>query len=82
MANVGNVFYSSDGGAPVHLIVSVRNGFTPADCECEDYTALCGATAQSWWMAGVPKTVVLESAAQVPKDRQLCPKCFPPKNED
>lgn len=71
----GFVFWRGEDGE-VHLISVVRVGQTPADSECEDYEAPCGATGQSWYSPAhcIPQTFV---ARERPLDRRYCWTCFP-----
>ena len=76
--NVGDVFWC-EGDSPianvVHKISAVSSGTTPADSECEECEALCGASGQSWFSPrmGVSMTLV---AKKPPLGAVLCPVCF------
>lgn len=74
-AKEGFVFWRGEDG-DTHRISAVRVGTTPADSECEDYEAPCGATGQSWFSAAmcIPETFV---ARERPPGRLYCPFCFP-----
>lgn len=78
MAKIGDCFRVGDSGI-VHRIADIRNGFTPADTECDDYYATCGETGQSWSGMGVPVTQIWK---EIPENEHLCSTCFPPKREE
>lgn len=63
----------------IHVLDSVGTGFTPADSECEEYTAVCGLESQSWSMPaqGIYGADFIPSLT-VPEARSFtkCQKCF------
>jgi len=78
LAEIGNVFWIEGNNTVVHLIAKVWSGYTPADTECEEYSADCGASGQSWWSSdmGVRQTL---TAKNPPDGLPLCVVCFPNK---
>lgn len=74
-AKEGSAFWRGMDGE-VHRISAVSAGMTPADSECEEYEAPCGATGQSWFSSAmcIPETFV---ARDRPPGRPYCRVCYP-----
>ena len=55
-----------------------KMGFTPADTECEEYIAVCGHSAQSWFSPhmGIPQTFFGTTDSAKKAGAVLCNKCF------
>lgn len=80
LAIIGDAFWFEEGNYATvnlaHRINRIRDGYTPADTECEEYAALCQASGQSWYSLpmGIPQT---HTASKPPAGIPLCPICFP-----